>query len=81
MPKSAKTRKSQKGWCNKPTKLQFQWILNTENSMLSKRYESANLNLATCALGENKTGVCFLVETIGESCTLGDPRRGTLHRP
>ena len=29
-PKSAKTSWSQKGWCNKPTKLQFRWIL-TQN--------------------------------------------------
>ena len=28
---SAKTSWSQKGSCNKPTKLQFQSILNTEN--------------------------------------------------
>ena len=31
LPKSAKTSWSQKGWCNKPTKLQFQSLLNTEN--------------------------------------------------
>ena len=30
MPKSAKTRQSQTGWCDKSKKLQFQWILNTE---------------------------------------------------
>ena len=29
--KCQKTSKSQKGWCNKPTKLQLQSILNTEN--------------------------------------------------
>ena len=30
-PKSTETSWSQKGWCNKPTKLQFQSILNTGN--------------------------------------------------
>ena len=30
-PKCLNTRRSQKGWCNKPTELQFQSILNTEN--------------------------------------------------
>ena len=29
--KCLKTSRSQKGWCNKPTKLQFQSIFNTEN--------------------------------------------------
>ena len=29
--KCLNTRRSQKGWCNKPTELQFQAILNTEN--------------------------------------------------
>ena len=35
------------GWCNKPTKLQFQTILNTENLMLSKRYESTEVDRRT----------------------------------
>ena len=30
-PKSAETSWSQKGWCNKPTKLQFQTIFNSDN--------------------------------------------------
>ena len=47
MPKSAKTRWNQKGWCNKPTKLQFEWILNTEILMLSKRYESTEVDRRT----------------------------------
>ena len=33
----------QKGWCNKPTKLQFQAILIRKISMLSKRYESTEV--------------------------------------
>ena len=47
MPKSAKTRQSQKGWCKKPTKLQFQWILNMENLMLPKRYETTEVDRKT----------------------------------
>ena len=34
-PKRAKTSWSQKGWCNKPTKLQFQTILTWKILMLS----------------------------------------------
>ena len=34
-PKRAKTSRSQKGWCNKPTKLQFQTILPRKILMLS----------------------------------------------
>ena len=34
MPKSAETSLSQKGWCNKPTKLQFQSILPQKILML-----------------------------------------------
>ena len=30
MPQNAWTSLSQKGWCNKPTKLQFQSIFNME---------------------------------------------------
>ena len=40
LPKSSKTGWSQKRWCNKPTKLQFQSILIRKILMLSKRYES-----------------------------------------
>ena len=49
MPQNAKTRWSQKGWCNKPIKLKFQSILNTENiSMLSKNAdESAGIDRRT----------------------------------
>ena len=35
MPKSAEKRLNQKGWCNKPTKLQFQSILTQKILMLS----------------------------------------------
>ena len=31
MPKNAEISWNQKGWCNESTKLQFQWIFNTEN--------------------------------------------------
>ena len=33
MPKSTEIRLSQKGWCNKPTILQFQWLFNTEKEL------------------------------------------------
>ena len=42
--KSAKTSWSQKGWCNKPTILQFQSVLTREILMLSKRYESTEVD-------------------------------------
>ena len=45
--KSAKTIKHQKGWCNKPTILQFQWILKAEHFMLSKRYKSTEVDHRT----------------------------------
>ena len=47
MPKIVQTRESQKGWCNKPTILKFQRILNTENLMLSKRYKSTEVDRRT----------------------------------
>ena len=47
MPKSAKRRLSQKGWCNKPSKLQFLSILTQEILMLSKRYESTEVDRRT----------------------------------
>ena len=47
MPKSAKARLSQNWWCNKPTILQFQGIVNTENLMLSKRYGSTEVDRRT----------------------------------
>ena len=37
----------QKGWCNKPTKLQYQAILIRKISMLSKRYESTEVDRRT----------------------------------
>ena len=44
-----KTSWSQKGWCNKPTKLQFQWILKARKIlMLSKRYESIEVDRICC---------------------------------
>ena len=45
--KSAKTSWSQKGWCNKPTKLQFQSFLKRKILMLSKRYESTEVDRRT----------------------------------
>ena len=47
MPKRAKTRYIQTGWCNNPTKLQFQGILNTKNLKLWKRYESTEVDRRT----------------------------------
>ena len=47
MPKRVKTRSNQKGWCNKPTKLQFQSTFHTEILMLSKRYESTEVDRRT----------------------------------
>ena len=46
-PKSAKTSWSQKGWCNNPTKLQFKSILTQKILMLSKRYESTEVDRRT----------------------------------
>ena len=43
MPKSAQTRKIQKGWCNKPTKPQFQGSLNTERQPCTFPYEPMSL--------------------------------------
>ena len=46
--------KSQKGWCNKPTKLQFQWILKHGkfDALQTLRINpSRPQNLATCAIG------------------------------
>ena len=40
-------KESQKGRCNKPTKLRFHWVLNTENFMLSKRYVSIGVDRST----------------------------------
>ena len=47
MPQSAKRRWSQKGWCNKPTASQFQWIFHTDNLMLSWRDESTEVDRRT----------------------------------
>ena len=47
MPKNAQTSFSQKGWCNKPTKLQFQSILTGQIFILSKRYESTKVDRRT----------------------------------
>ena len=46
-PKSVKNKESQKEWWIKPTILQFQGIFNTENLMLSKRYESTEVDSRT----------------------------------
>ena len=45
--KSAETSLSQKGWWNKPTKLQFQSILTQKILLLSKRYELTLVNRRT----------------------------------
>ena len=42
--KVSNTSWSQKGWCNKATKLQFQSILTRKILMLSKRYESTEVD-------------------------------------
>ena len=47
-PKRAKTSSSQKGWCNKPTKLQFQTILSRKILMLSN---ATNQPKSTVELG------------------------------
>ena len=47
MPESAKTSLSKKGWCNKPTKLQFQSILTRKILMFTKRYESTDVDRRT----------------------------------
>ena len=47
MTKRCQKSCSQTGWCNKPTKLHFQSILNTEILMLSKRYESTEVDRRT----------------------------------
>ena len=47
MPKNPETIQSQKGWCNQPTKLQFQSIFNTENFDALKRYESTEVDRRT----------------------------------
>ena len=39
---------SQRGWCNKLTKLQFLSILTQKILMLSKRYKSTEVDLAVC---------------------------------
>ena len=48
MPKSAETSLSQKGWCNKPTKLQFQSILTQKILMVSN---ATNQRKSTVELG------------------------------
>ena len=47
MTKDAKISWSQKGWYNKPTKLQFLSILNLKILMLSKRYGSTEVDRRT----------------------------------
>ena len=46
-PNSAETSWSQKGWSNYPTKLQFKSILTQKSLMLSKRYESTEVDHRT----------------------------------
>ena len=48
MPKSVKLSLSQKGWCNKPTKLQFHSILTRKIFMLSN---ATNQPKSTVELG------------------------------
>ena len=45
VPKQAKAKRDR--WCNKPTKLQFQSILTRKILMLSKRYESTEVERRT----------------------------------
>ena len=46
-PKVPKQAEAKKGWCNKPTKVQFQSILTRKILMLSKRYESTEVDRRT----------------------------------
>ena len=45
MPKSTKRSLSQKGWCNKPTELQFLSILTREILMLSNATNQPKLTV------------------------------------
>ena len=47
MPKGTERSLSQKGWCNKPTKLQFFINFNTENFDALKRYKSTEVDRRT----------------------------------
>ena len=47
MPKNTERSLSQKGWCNKPSKLQFLSILTQKILMLSKRYKSTEVDRRT----------------------------------
>ena len=47
MPQKCQNKLKPKGWCNKPTKLQFQSVLTQKIFMLSKRYESIKVNRRT----------------------------------
>ena len=47
LPESAKKKLKPKGVCNKPTKLKFQSILIRKILMLSKRYESTEVDRRT----------------------------------
>ena len=48
--KVPKQGKAKKGWCNTPTQLHFQGILNTENLMLSTQ-NATNQPKSTVELG------------------------------
>ena len=45
MPKSVKSSLNQMGWCNKPTKLQFQSILTRKILMLSNATNQPKSNV------------------------------------
>ena len=47
MPQKCRNKQKLKRWCNKPTKLQFQSILTQTILMLSKRYESTEVDHRT----------------------------------
>ena len=47
MTKRFRNKLKRKRWCYKPTKLQFQSILTQKISMLSKRYESTEVDRRT----------------------------------
>ena len=54
---SFQTSCSQKGWCEKPTKLQFQLVFIWTMLMLSKRYVSTEVNRRTWLHGSSETNL------------------------
>ena len=62
------------GWCNKPTKLQFQYIFKPENFDALKRYESIEVDRRTVnsVRFQNSVSICMSQEvSFCISTTLG----------